>query len=248
MLRNSRFLLLAGLAAAACSETPEGALAPQSLADSPDTRAAVVPAEARASAGLEPVGDWRDERKRIAMLGLTYDSGRAVPVASEVPDVLAGLRKADVPRLIEEGRAAFAENRALDAIPAFTRVVLLEPEVADHYVELGAALYLVKLEKQTIAAFETGLEIDPSHAELNFRVADMADRANDDERAVALYERAIALDATHGRAWGRLARIHFFEQSDDAAWQAIHRAEDLGEAIPVQMKKLLSDRTPEPAR
>jgi len=248
MLRHSRFLLLAGLAAAACSETPKGALAPQRLPDPSDSKAAVVPAETKPSAGLEPVSDWRDERKRIAMLGLSYETGRAVPVASEVPGVLAGLGDGDVPRLLEEGRAAYAENRALDAIPAFTRVVLLEPTVAGHYVELGTALYSFKLEKQAIAAFETGLALDPNDAELNFRVADMADRANDDERAVALYQHAIALDATHGRAWGRLARIHFFEQDDDAAWQAIHRAEELGEAIPVQMRKLLSDRTPEPAR
>lgn len=239
MLRLS-IPLLVGCLAAACSETPIRG----SVAQPADPTATTAEGE---GAGLEPVSDWRSERKRIAMLGLDYSTGRVVPTA-EARTVLSGLDAGDVPALLEEGRLAFAENRALDAIPAFTRVVLLEPQVAEHYVELGTALYSFKLEPQAIAAYETGMELDPQDAELVFHVADMADRLGDDERALTLYERAVAIDANHGRAWGRLARLHYYAQEDDAAWVAVHQAEANGEDMPVVLRNTLASRTPEPAR
>lgn len=234
------FLPLVGLLSWACAPGEESAAASPPAQNSP---AATADGE-----GLEPVTDWRSERKRLAMLGLAYDSGRAVPVVEEARDVLDGLTVADVPALLAEGQFAFDENRALDAIPLFTRAVLLQPEVADTYVMLGRSLQAFKLEAQAIAAWETGHDIDPNHAELTFRVADMAQRYGDEERALALYERTLELDPDHGPTWGRLARVRFFAGADDAAWQAVHRAEDAGEDIPAVLRERLAARSPEPVR
>lgn len=240
MRTTHRILPLLGLLAWACAPgEPSSAAAPPS----PDSPAANADGE-----GLEPVTDWKSERKRIAMLGLAYDTGRAVPVAEEARDLLDGLTTDDVPALLAEGRAALEVNHALDAIPFFTKAVLLQPDVAEHYLPLGLALQAFKLEAQAIAAWETGHEVDPANAELTFRVADMAWRYDDAERAMELYERTLELDPDHAATWGRLARIRFYAEADESAWQAVHRAEDLGEDIPPVLRQRLAARSPEPVR
>ena len=238
MRRTLALALALGLVAAACSKAPQA----RSTTDEGIGRSE---AEGE-SPGLEPVSDWRSERKRVAMLGLSYETGRAVPVPDEVRQVLSGLSAADVERLVAEGRTAFEENRALDAIALFTRAALLDPDAPARYLDLGAALLAFKLEQQATAAYETGRELAPDDAELVFRVGDMAWRRAETDRAVALFERAVELDPNHGPAWGRLARIRYFEQQDDLAWQAIHRARELGEPMPVQLIAELATRTPDP--
>ncbi len=198
--------------------------------------------------GLSPVLNGKNERKRLAMLGLDYGSGRAVRVPAEAEALLFGLSPSNLQALAAEGQAALDENRALAAIPAFTKVVLLEPNMAEHYLPLGFALRAFKLESQAIAAWETGHELDPTHPDLAFRVADMAHRYGDSARAITLYNQTVKTHPGHGPTWGRLARLRYFEESDDAAWDAIHRAEELGEPIPLVMRSSLAARSPEPKR
>ena len=224
----------------ACSKAPEAVIE--------SVPAAEVASEEGGAMPIFHSPGWKDERKRRAMLGLSYESGRAVPVPDEVRDVLAGLGAADLPRLIAEGHAALAENRVLDAIAVFTRATLLTPEDPERYVELGRSLHVFRLEHHASAAYRTGLELAPDHSELTFLVGDAAWRDGELEEAVALFERAVRLDPEHSRAWGRLARAHFFAERDDGAWRAVHRAEELGEPIPPQLRDRLAGRTPEPVR
>lgn len=234
--------LLVGTVVAACG----------SAVDDPSPPRPVAAASAIEGGGLSPDLNWKVERKRLAMLGLSYESGRARVVPSEAASLLA--KAGDpidaklLPQLQREGQVALAENRALDGIALFTKAVLLEPGVADHYVPLGRALQAFNLESQAIAAWETGHELDPDHVQLTFHVADMAYRQGDRDRACALYQRTLDLDPEHAATWGRLARISYYDESDDEAWREIHRAEELGEAIPALMRARLAARSPEPQR
>lgn len=186
------------------------------------------------------------------MLGLAYDSGRAVVVPSEATSLLASIENtadADLlPALLREGHEALGENRALDAIAIFTKAVLLEPKVADHYAPLGRALQAFNLESQAVAAWETGHELDSEHSQLAFHVADMAYRLGNPKRARTLFERNVSVNPNHAASWGRLARLSYFENSDDDAWRQIHRAEELGETIPAVMRARLAMRSSEPQR
>jgi Flp pilus assembly protein TadD len=171
-----------------------------------------------------------------------------VAVPDEARTVLADLTAQDLPDLIARGRDALAENRALDATARFTRAALLAPEDPERYVDLGHALHASRLERQAFAAYRTGLDLAPEHAELTFLVADAAWRGGEFEDAMGLFARATQLDREHGGAWGRLARGHFFAGRDDAAWRCVHRAEELGETIPPQLRERLAARTSEPVR
>lgn len=231
------------------SDVPTPAMGSETFPLADETRGVETTGE---PGGFAPQGNWKAERKRLAMRGLRYDSGRVCVDETEGPGVLASLGDASVPAirtsLLREGRVALGENRALDAIALFTRLVLLEPRVAEHYVPLGRALLSFNLEAQAIAAWETGLELDPEHAQLNFHVADMAYRGGDRARARQLFERATRVDPNHGPAWGRLARMAFLEGSDEAAWHAVHRAESAGETVPKVLRARLAARSPEPRR
>lgn len=197
---------------------------------------------------MEPVSNWKSERKRLAMLGLSYENGVVQRVDHEAKDVLAGLSTADLPRLIEQATNEFQLNRQLDAIASWTKVALLAPDVADHYLSLGLALQGFKLETQAQAAFRHGLGLDPSHVDLNLRVADIHWRNGDFEQAAEGFEGVLGLDENNAEAWGRLARGHFYAERDAQAWEAIQRTQELGGRIPPQMIALLSARTPEPIR
>ncbi len=235
-MRNSLSLLLAtSLLASSCSETPR----PEAAGASGPTLDV---------GGAEPVSNWKSERKRLAMLGLDYDSGRAVVVPREALEVLTGLSETDLPALRTEGAAQTQANDMLAAIATYTRIVLLEPGVAANYVPLGQSLLGFKLERQADAAYRTGLEVGPTSAELNFRVADFDWRAGNFAEALAGFERAVELDPDHAASWGRIARAHFFAERDVDAWTAVHRAEKLGEPMPPQLRDRLAARTPEPAR
>ncbi len=242
MPNSKRAIFLLVLFAVACSTSPE------SLEEA-DLRPAVGTGGGGA-APPTPDASWKSERKRLAMLGLEYqigeEEGRVVPAADEAREVLAGLGPADLDRLIAEGLAARAENRALDAIALTTRAVLLAPEDAERYLELGESLDGFLLEEQALAAYRTGLELSPKHVELTLRVGDAAWRRGSFDKAVSLFHRATELDPDSGEAWSQLARAHFFAGRDDACWRAMHRAEALGESVPPQLRAQLSARTPEP--
>ncbi len=63
-----------------------------------------------AGGGTEPVSNWKSERKRIAMLGLNYESGKVLRVESEASQVLAELSKADLSRLSREGSRQYERH------------------------------------------------------------------------------------------------------------------------------------------
>lgn len=242
MPNSKRALFLLVLFAVACSKSSES---PEEANPRP-----AVDVGGGGAAPIAPETSWKSERKRLAMLGLDYqtsaEGGRVVPAPREAREVLAGLGPADLDRLVAEGRAARAENRALDAIALGTRAVLLAPADAERYLELGEALHGFQLEDQALAAYRTGLELSPKHVKLTLRVGDAAWRRGSFDEAASLFQRATELDPESGEAWSLLVRAHFFAERDDACWLAVHRTEILGEEVPPQLRAQLSARTPEP--
>lgn len=236
MKQNRVLALSVALCAAACTPAADTG------------RSSPEQAPAAEQGGLEPVTNWKSERKRLAMLGLSYEGSVVQRVEAEAQNVLAGLSQADLPRLIEQATSEFQLNRQLDAIASWTRVALLAPDVADHYLSLGLALQGFKLETQAQTAFRHGLSLEPSHVKLNLEVAGIHWKNGDFDQAVEDFEGVLELDDKNAEAWGALARGHFYAERDAQAWEAIHRTQDLGGRIPPQMIALLSARTPEPIR
>lgn len=194
------------------------------------------------------MSDWKSERKRLALRGLAYDSGRALVVPAEAREVVPVPDPAQVDEALSAGRALFAANDQLGAVAAYTRAVLHDPAGADGYLGLGEALLLLKLDAEAEAALRSGLARAPRSAELTYRLADVCWRRGERDEAARGFAAAVALDPQHVAAWERLLRVHFYAADDAAAWGALRRVEDLGGAVPAQLRAALSARTPEPPR
>jgi len=230
----------------ACTLPFLGSCSPETVAQLEDE---VIATSAAPPDGARPVSDYKDERKRAALLGLAYESGRAVLVPEEArrlvagPDAAASAREA---RLAEE---LTRENRILEAVAARTRAVLLAPEDARRYLELGDTLLLPKgWDDKAEAAYRTSLDLDPSDPDAHARLGNVLWRAGERDAAIAALSEAVRLEPGHGAAHKLLAKIHFLLREDAGAWREIHLAERAGEAIPPQMRAQLASRSPEPER
>lgn len=197
--------------------------------------------------GLRPVTRYKDERKRLALRGLDYASGRVVPTA-EAAELVSGVDARLAEQELARGRGMTARNETLDSVAAHTRAVLLAPDEARMYEGLGLALYTNRLYRQAEAAFRTGLDLEPSSASLHYWMGDVSWRLDERERAVAELEEALRLDPRHGAAYVRLASLRYYLGDDAGAWRALHAAEDLGAPLPSALRGHLAQRMPEPPR
>ncbi len=198
------------------------------------------------SVGSRPVSNYKDERVRLALLGLDYASGR--PLASaDAGDVVAGLDARDVPALLEAGHAQLGRNEKLEAIGSFTRAVLLSPQAAP-LEALGDALRMERFEARSEAAYRAALDLEPDSAQLHHKLSEVLWMGPRSEEALSEAREAVRLAPEHGPAQRNLALWSYYAGDDASAWSATQRAEDLGQAVPPQFRALLSARTPEPPR
>ncbi|MEM9379356.1 MAG: tetratricopeptide repeat protein [Planctomycetota bacterium] len=192
---------------------------------------------------MEPVVHWKSERKRIARLGLAYDTGRAVRAEAEARDVLEGLDAEDIESLEAAAKAEYARNDQLAAIASWTRVVLLEP-TPERWVSLGRSLRGFKMADEAEAAFRTALDLDPDHASAVLEVAQLDAGHGDFAAAIDLYRRAAELAPRDGEPWARLARLHFLGGDDALAREAVVAAQARGARVPSQLIAALEERSP----
>lgn len=196
---------------------------------------------------LRPVTGYKDERKRLALRGLDYSSGRVVPTA-EAAELVSGVD----PRLAEQefvrGLELTAHNETLDSVAAHTRAVLLAPGEARMYEGLGLALYTNRMYDRAEAAFRTGLDLEPSSASLHYWMGDVSWRLDERAQALSELEEAVRLDPRHAPAYVRLASVRYYLGDDAGAWRALHAAEDLGASLPGALRGQLARRMPEPPR
>ncbi|MBU0638553.1 MAG: hypothetical protein KKB50_06785 [Planctomycetes bacterium] len=228
------FVVLAVCALPACKSTD-------------GNKAATIAPDRHATQTASPIEDYRHERLRQAMAGLSYDSGR-VAVDEEFAATIATRGDHDAAAAeYELGEDLLLEqNDRIGAIAAFTRAVLIWPEEARFYDGLGRALLWKGKASEAIAAFRTGLDLEPQSVELHFLLADTLNRIGDAAGATAGYETVLELDPGHAAAHGRLARLCYYAGDDEGAWRHIAAAEQGGEVLPAQLPLLLKGQMPRP--
>ncbi len=192
--------------------------------------------------------NYKEERKRQAMLGLRYADGN-VSVVPEDAKLVVGGKDEEASRASRSlALAAIEENLAYDAIQHATRAVLLDPASAPNYLTLGQALLTKRLVPEASAAFATGFGLDPTSVELSFAWADALSRGDQRQRAIDQFEVTLRLDSKHVRARERLAIQAYYLGQYERAWLEVHAVEALGHAVPPQFRVLLSESSPEPKR
>ncbi len=188
--------------------------------------------------------DYRHERTRLAMRGLTYDTGRVV-VDEDLAATIAERgddEAADAE--FQRGEDLLAHNYRTDALAAYTRAVLIMPDEAYLYVGLAEALIFKGKDSQAEAALRTAIDLGPDQADWHWRLADTLQRQGRLDEARLEFEQTLQRDPSHAAAHGRLAVLAYYAQDDDAAWNHIAAAEDAGYEIPPQLKTLLEGEMP----
>lgn len=204
--------------------------------------------EGGAAPPLGPRNTYRAELLRAAMRGLRYDRGRAEVVPEEAARLAGRPDPAASATAAAEGRALLALNDLIGAIAAHTRAVLLAPESAARYLELGNALLAQRRAEEALAAYRTGIDLEPSHAPLRRAAAVPLIWLGLRAAAVDELREAARLDPADGEALGLMAIQLFYLEDLPAAWQAARRAEALGHELPPQFRALLARRHPESVR
>ncbi|MGD8454596.1 MAG: tetratricopeptide repeat protein [Phycisphaerae bacterium] len=185
--------------------------------------------------------DVRAEQLRQAMQGLRYDSG-LVEVDETVAD--RGDRTA-AEAAYDEGLTLLEENRRVEAIAALTRAVLMLPEEPRFYGGLGQALLRKSKGAEALAAFRTGVELDPMSADLHFWLAEGLNRLGHLDEARAELTRVRELAPDHGEAASRMAILDYYAGDNERAWVNVRAAEAAGYEVPPQFLLLLRGEMPQ---
>jgi tetratricopeptide (TPR) repeat protein len=213
---------------------------PESLASHSDLASA-------SSDGARPVApNWKDEQKRLALLGLSYETGIVTVVAEDAAARVSGPDAQAAENAFALGAERLASNDVLGAISAYTEAVLLAPDSPEMLAGLGDALLVKRMVHRAAAAYRTALQHAPLDGSLQFALADTQWRIGERDLALATAREATRLDPTLGRAHARLAVWTFYANEYSEAWSAVHRAEALGETVPAQFRVLLANAMPEP--
>lgn len=197
--------------------------------------------------GARPVElNWKDERKRLALLGLSYESGTVTVVPEEAAQRVTGPDYDAAELELARGAELLAKNDPLGAISAYTQAVLLAPDSSRMLTGLGDALLAKRMVRQAAAAYRTALLHEPDSPSVHFALADALWRMNERTEALAEAREATRLEPALGRAHAKLAIWSYYANEYSEAWREVHLAEALGESVPAQFRVLLADFMPEP--
>lgn len=236
--------------AAESTAAAEPAAAPEVAAADAEAAANDAPAGGSAApaegATLQPINDIRKTRYVEALRGLLFVDGRVEIDEAEAAAIAE-------PGTIEEARALMAEGEALrlgnnftEAVGVFRTAVLIAPDSAETYAGLGRALMAKRDGPKALAALETSLDIDPGQVDVLAEVARAQQWGGDFEASIESYNAVLEAEPERGDVHRRLAVLWYYLNEDALAWDHVHAAEDLGEAVPPQFRVLLRQRMAEP--
>jgi len=183
-----------------------------------------------------------DERWARATQGLAFDAPSGL-VAVE-PLATAGVSAVEH---LARGQSLLQSNRIDDAIEAYALAVRTDPSRADAFVGLGTTIKLEGRLDEAIVALRTALDRDPRHVEARYQLAMALWTKGLPDDATHQMNSVLVEDAAHVRAHERLAVWSYYGGEYARAWRHLHRAEELGGAVPAQLSSMLASKMPDPA-
>ena len=243
MIRHGLFLLLLTVSCmmTACRTPDKGAT--KTTVD-PQNKAVQVAAEVEEARSVSPA-DYRHERTRRAMQGLTYDTGLVVVDEAFAATIAQRGDETSAREHYRRGEELLLHNSFTEALAAYTRAVIIKPDIADFYDGLGRALLMKRRDAEAEAAYRTGLLLEPEQVRLHYLLADVLQRRGKLADSIAEFERVIALDTTNGVAHRRLAVLLYYTDQIEEAWVHVEAADNAGEPVPPLLLSLLDGVVPQ---
>ncbi|MCH7847042.1 MAG: hypothetical protein IIB53_01645 [Planctomycetes bacterium] len=182
----------------------------------------------------------KEERFHQAIEGLNFETGFVVvdPIGRRPNTRLASKHHA-------EGVEAYNQNRIIDAITSQNKAVRTDPNWPVAYNSLGRALLGEGEGELATAAFRTALALDEQYTEARFNLSYAVAGLGDQEEAIELMNGVVQAQPDNVQAHERLAIWHYYLGEYETAWSHVHRAQNLGHAMPPQFMVLLQKQSPE---
>jgi tetratricopeptide (TPR) repeat protein len=139
-----------------------------------------------------------------------------------------------------------ATNRVMDAMEQYGLAARQDPELADAYVGLGSMLQRKGKPDHAVAAYRTAIDRDDRHLEARYQLAMALWTLTRQDEAITEMNALLALDEAFAKAHERLAVWNYYVADYPAAWRHLHRAEELGQAVPPQLVTLLQGQMTDP--
>jgi Flp pilus assembly protein TadD len=193
--------------------------------------------------GIKPPpspGDIKEARFLQAIEGLSFETGFVVvdPIGRRPNTRLASKHHA-------EGVAAYNQNRIIDAITLQNKAVRTDPTWGIAYNGLGRALLGEGEGELAAAAFRTALALDERYTEARFNLSYAVAGLGNQEEAIELMNGVVQAQPDNVEAHERLAIWNYYIGEYETAWSHVHRAQNLGHAMPPQFIVLLQKQAPE---
>jgi tetratricopeptide (TPR) repeat protein len=170
----------------------------------------------------------------------------------------AGSREAGSRAFVQKGWKFIAQRDAVTAIKRFNQAWLLDPNNADAFWGLGAALGLRADYDRSLEMFESARRLKPSSARLLSDYArtytmkasaGSASQKSDLDRAVGLSEEAARLSPNEAAVYAPWAIALFLKGDFAHAWELVHKAKDIDQgAIDPQFVADLRAKMAEPSK
>ena len=195
------------------------------------------------TAGIKPPPspeNIKEERFHQAIEGLDFETGFVVvdPISQQPNTRLASQHHA-------EGVEAYNQNRIIDAITLQNKAVRTDPNLTAAYNSLGRALLGEGEGKLATAAFRTALALDEQYIDARFNLSYAVAGLGDQAEAIQLMNGVVQAQPNNAEAHERLAIWHYYLGEYETAWSHVHRAQNLGHAMPPQFIVLLQKQAPE---
>jgi tetratricopeptide (TPR) repeat protein len=191
-----------------------------------------------AGGGASPVENYKEQRMRDAMRGLSYDTGR-VTLTSESGKVAQRGTAQDAARIAAEADRVFQTNDWPAAIGLYTKAVIVAPDRAATYLGLAQALRPKGRDAEAEAALRTAIDLDPKNLSAHVALARVVDSRGESQATVAAWRQVSALDSRNSEAHARIAVATYYMGDARGAWRAIGECERLGGEVPSQFKDMV---------
>ena len=185
-----------------------------------------------------PVENYKEQRMRDAMRGLSYDRGM-VSLTAEAGQIAQRGTLEEGARLAAEAAKVFETNDFPAAIAAYTKAVIVAPQRAETYLGLGRALLPKGRTVEAEAAFRTALGLNPKSLETKIEIARLVDSRGESEATIAAWKNVLSQDPKVAEAHSRLAVATYYKGDAAGAWRHISACERLGGSVPAQFKDLV---------
>ncbi|MGI8923691.1 MAG: tetratricopeptide repeat protein [Fimbriimonadales bacterium] len=228
-------LLLAALASFGCGQ-----------ADA--LRGAKQSSDSNQTGQLGPSENYKRERLRKALIGLTFVNERVQVDPSTSASIAQPGTRAESDAELANANALLEQNDSIGALARFAKAIIMDATSPKAYEGLARALHTKGETEKMKAALITGLDKDTSLIESRYLLAQIYQGDDDFAQQIAMLSGIAKGSPGYKETESRLAIAYYYRNDFAPAWKYVHVSEDLGKPVPPQFRELLESKMREPQR